>query len=1529
MTTGRSIYRIVRSILFSTIGLIAVLYLSLYVALSIPYVQDKISRMIEKELSNLVGSDVSISSIDIYPFNEAVVHGLSVKDLSGKECLKAEKVGAGIDLINLIIHRNIVITYAELLGVDTKITQARPDQPLNIQFLIDAFSSKEKYKPPTKFDLALHSIVIRNLSASFDKEWLPRGNSDKIDFNHLFIRNFNADVDIPRLSNDDYIIDLRRLSLEGPSGLSLRTLSLKAHVIPTSISVRDFILKLPNSDIRPADFSLTFPSFAEIGETLRTGDLKLVMIDSRVTPSDLAALYPPIRHLNTPYLISADISGNMENLIINELSLNSEINNFFSLYLKGTLDGMNDIRNSLSANVDALKLDCQGVEAKSILESFVTLPEKASGMLAGAGNISLEAEGNFYASTGDSKVALGLSSSVGDLTVEGEAHAIGSPVVSVNGELAASHINLGELSGRDELGIADLSVKANGRVGKGILDGEASVDIESLMYRGKNIDGISAQVSKSGKDIEANIESEYSNALLSLDGSLYLDGKNTGYRVEADISSFCPSEFGFLPEFSGYVAAGVISAEGSGNSLENITGYLRGRDLSFKGNGSRGSIALHDLDIEIEENDGIKSLSIASDFLDADIYGEFNLKTLPLEFRCLMSHVIPAFFTCPPNSEMNSIADYDITIKPCDRLLEFFNSPVRVLVPIPLKGDFNMREMTANLSLDLPFFQQGKDKLVQNTYLLVSLDGMSGRGMTEFHTIYPSKKGEAELIIDLIAAEGDLSADLSWKIEKMKGFAGTLSMSLDTDVTPFENDKSFKLRINPTTFKLSGADWTIGESLVSYADQRLVVDNFNICHEDQYIRINGVASSSTEDVIDISLSEIDLGFIFETLNINYVTFGGIATGELEAFAVFSKDPVARTRKLFVKDLSYNDCVLGDGDIRSRWINNEKEVEIKASISSDRRKVAEVDGGVWVGADSLNFRIDTDKVDVAFLKPFMAAFTSDVGGRASGWVNLYGNFSDIDLKGRVFADSISMKVDFTNVYYHGSDSVTIEPGIIEIPGFKLYDQYGNSAMLTGCVKHRYFHEPSFEFNIKDAQKLLCYDTNPGINPVWYGRIFGNGGGVIKGWPGVVSIDVEMATAEDSNFTFVVSNETKVGEYNFLSFSDKRKEASKPIVKDTVPDFVRQFQKEMEKQMDIPSVVSLNLFGTVTPDALLTIVMDPVSGDRITARGSGPMQMNYNSESDKLSMYGKYTLQEGSYNFILQDLILRDFSIRQGSSISFNGDPLQGRLDIFAAYRVNTNLSDLDESFSYDPELNRTNVPVDAILAISGEMDHPDISFDIELPTLTSDVTRKVKSIISTDDMMSRQVLYLLALNRFYTPEYMGNSGSGGELASVASSTLSSQFSRIVGQLTDKVTLAPSFRTDKGDFSDFEMDLALSSRLLDNRLLLNGNFGYRDRSSSSTTFIGDFDIEYLLSRNGNLRLKAYNHFNDQNYYLKSSLTTQGIGVAYRKNFDNFFSFLLRKKKPTPPDSDSQIPENPVALPADSIKIKTDSLPISSEP
>ncbi|MDE6632245.1 MAG: translocation/assembly module TamB, partial [Muribaculaceae bacterium] len=461
----------------------------------------------------------------------------------------------------------------------------------------------------------------------------------------------------------------------------------------------------------------------------------------------------------------------------------------------------------------------------------------------------------------------------------------------------------------------------------------------------------------------------------------------------------------------------------------------------------------------------------------------------------------------------------------------------------------------------------------------------------------------------------------------------------------------------------------------------------------------------------------------------------------------TKNLEAQTEFLRVKGLSYNGAVLGDADLASEYDVSAQKVGIYGVIRDPltRERRASVDGGVWVTRDSLSFGFDANKLNVGIMKPFVSAFCSDLYGSASGKCQLFGTFSDIDLVGDLKADTLSMKLDFTNTWYHaGNDSVFLHSGVIDIPPLTLYDDEGHQAEFSGWLRHRYFHEPVFNFRLRDAKSLLCYDTNEKINPLWYGTIYGSGHAQINGYPGQIDIEMNMTTEEGSKFYYVISDAEDVAQYSFLSFTDKRKERMQTSTVDSIPDYLLKFRKQKEEMEAVSSNVILSLKGTVTNDALVTLVMDPKAGDNITARGQGALQMDYNLANNDLRMIGTYVLDEGNYNFTLQDIIIKNFNIRKGSLIKFDGDPMNANLDIAATYRVNTNLTDLDKSFSTDKELNRTNVPVDALLFVKGPMTHPDITFDIELPTLTSDIERKVKSLVSTNDMMSRQIIYLLAL-----------------------------------------------------------------------------------------------------------------------------------------------------------------------------------------
>ena len=131
----------------------------------------------------------------------------------------------------------------------------------------------------------------------------------------------------------------------------------------------------------------------------------------------------------------------------------------------------------------------------------------------------------------------------------------------------------------------------------------------------------------------------------------------------------------------------------------------------------------------------------------------------------------------------------------------------------------------------------------------------------------------------------------------------------------------------------------------------------------------------------------------------------------------------------------------------------------------------------------------------------------------------------------------------------------------------------------------------------------------------------------------------------------------------------------------------------------------------------------------------------------------------------------------------------------------------------------------------------------------------------------------------------------------SGTISSHINSVLNTVINSKNwnFGANISTGNDGWDNAEYEGLLSGRLLNNRLLINGQFGYRDNASTAnTSFIGDFDIRYLLFPNGNLSVNVYNKTNDR-YFTKSSLNTQGIGIIMKKDFSNLKDlFGINKKK-----------------------------------
>ncbi|MDE7347980.1 MAG: translocation/assembly module TamB [Muribaculaceae bacterium] len=1537
MSLLKPLYKVFRSIVMTLIVLLVVVYLGLYVVLSVPHFQEKIKDRLCSVVSELLGGKIEIGTMSVHPFTEVILSDVTLDSPQGERCATIGKVAAGIDLWTLFSDRKIVLNYAEIIDLNVDVVQASETSPLNIQFLIDALSPDNKSKPSAIFDIRIRNIVVRNSRASLSRPWMKDDSGAEHRLAYIDISRLRMDLSIPVLRNDLYRFDVRNIQFDATPGISVRSLSTHVTFIKDTsgngndrLMVEDCKIRLPNSLLTIGDVNLSLGVISPLN----------AVVSGSLTPADLSAFIPALEVFDSPWDLNIDASLTENTIIVSDMQLDEDYSHS-SVNLRGDLSHYQK-KDSLNFTLSELNVELSPVMIGKALSIFPGIKEENKAMLESLGRISLELEGNLK--SGEVADAKGiLSTDIGNLEFSASCKEIYSTRPWLILVADADKIHLDRLLKTDKIEKVSGSLEAEIRGFDISSEGHLRFVSDECVVMGNYIRGIELDLNKDKNDVDLKFDVLSEEMTVSLEGWAQLAGSDTRIDAELSVDSFNPSDFGIKSKMADCDISAHLKTSIKGNNADNVTGKLDISDVRIKRADSR-QLNLSKLNLTVDSlhnealrdvlnSDGtmIRDIRLICDWLDARVTGRFQPSQIAKDMKDMIGSVFPTLVS--PSSSFTerhggeNDFTFDINIKGVSAPYVFFDTPVRPLIDIPIRGSIDAAHGKAALAVATPHLQQGKNKLIRDVSIMLDFDAYLGMAKVNAGLIFPAKKGDAELLADIYAVHDKVNLNLGINPTMESLVKGTvlLSASFSRIPDPFSHKGQLAVNVDilPSSIMVNDKSWVISDGGIDYSGKRISISNFLVSHEDQFVKIDGTASESADDAVYVRLNDIDLEYIFNLLNINYVSFGGMATGEVVGSRLLTKRPEARTEFLRVKALSYNGAVIGDGDLASEYDAEAKKVGIYAVVRDPltRERRASIDGGIWVTRDSLSFGFDVRKINVGVMKPFVSAFCSDLYGEASGKCKLFGTFSDIDLVGDLKADTLSMKLDFTNTWYHaGNDSVFLHEGVIEIPPLTLYDDEAHTAEFSGWLRHRYFHDPVFNFRLRDAKSLLCYNTNEKLNPLWYGTIYGSGHAQINGYPGMIDIDMNMTTEEGSKFYYVISDAEDVAQYSFLTFTDKRKQRLESTTVDSVPEYLMKFRKETEDMQTGSSNVILSLKGTVTNDALVTLVMDPRAGDNITARGQGALQMDYNLASNDLRIIGTYVLDEGNYNFTLQDIIIKNFNIRKGSLIKFDGDPMKAILDIAATYRVNTNLTDLDKSFSTDKELNRTNVPVDAVLLVDGPMTNPDITFDIQLPSLTSDVERKVKSIVSTNDMMSRQIIYLLALNRFYTPEYTGGQSNGSEWSSMASSTISSQLSNILSQMTDKLDVAPSFRSEKGDFSDMEFDLALSSRLLNNRLLINGNFGYRDRSTSNTQFVGDFDIEYLLSKNGNLRLKAYNHFNDQNYYLRSALTTQGVGVVFRRDFDRLF----RKKKKEDDRSsrdDRQAVEN-TPLSGDTVRLERDS-------
>ena len=1444
------------------------------------------SVFVAEELSDLLNTRVTIGRINIGLLNRIIIDDVLLDDQDEQEMLKVTRLSAKFDIMPFFKGK-ISISSVQLFGFNINLQKKTPDSPPNFKFVLDAFASNDTVKKDNSLDLRINSILIRRGRMAYhvlSEEETP----GKFNAKHIHLQNIIANISLKALSKDSINLGIKRLSLdEKVSGFSLKKMSLKLVANSRQTSIDNFAIELPETSLKLDTIHLIYDSLKAFDRFTEQVRFSFRTLPSQITLKDISPFLPALSHFKEPISLDMEVKGTVNQLTCSHLEITADNRQF---RLKGDV-ALQDLSHPQDAYVfgtlSELTATTRGVGflVRNLSHDYNGVPP----VLERLGNVSFRGEVSGYFT--DIVTYGQLHTDLGGVNMDLKLSSDKSKgLFAYSGAVKTTDYKLGKLLANEQLGEITFNLDVHGRHVtdrlpvvelKGLI---ASVDYSRYRYENITLDGEYKQGGFNGK-----VALDDPNGSIYLNGDVNVSSRIPTFNFQAIINKLRPHDLNLTSKYPDTEFSLKLRANFTGGSVDEMIGEINVDSLEFMS--PEKQYFMNNMNIRASKQNNENQLRLTSEFLTASVEGKFQYHTLPASILNIMRKYVPSLILPPKKPiETHNNFQFDIHIYNTDILSTIFDIPLTVYTHSTLKGYFNDPLQRLRVEGYFPRLQY-KNNFIESGMILCENPSNHIRARMRLTNL--KKKGAVNLSLDAQAKDDNISTTLNWGNSAAVTYSGQLAA-----VAKFLRTEGEKpllkamVEVKPTDIILNDTLWQIHPSQVVVDSGKVDVNNFYFSHQDRYVRINGRLSDNPQDSVKVDLKDINMGYVFDIASISDdVNFEGDATGTAYASGVFKK-PVMNTR-LFIKNFSLNQGRLGDLNIYGEWDNENRGIRLDASIKDISTTPSRVTGIIHPlkPESGLDLNIEANELNLKFLEHYMKSIANDIKGRATGKVHFYGKFKGLNLDGAVMTDA-SMNFDILNTHFAIKDTILLAPTGLTFNNIHISDMEGHSGRMNGYLHFQHFKNLNYRFEIQ-ANNMLVMNTKESTDMPFYGTVYGTGnalltGNAIQG----LDVNVAMTTNRNSIFTYINGSVASATSNQFIKFVDK---TPRRTIQDSIQiiSYYEQLQqKRQEAEEEQKTDIRLNILVDATPDATMKIIMDPVAGDYISGKGTGNIRTEFYNKGD-VKMFGSYQINQGVYKFSLQEVIRKDFVIKNGSTITFNGAPLDANLDIQASYTVNSaSLNDLipEESSSI---IQQPNVKVNCIMNLSGILVRPTIKLGIELPNERDEVQTLVRNYISTEEQMNMQILYLLGIGKFYTEDARNNQNSN-VMSSVLSSTLSGQLNNALSQVfeTNNWNIGTNLSTGDKGWTDMEVEGILSGQLLNNRLLINGNFGYRDNPMANTNFVGDFEAEWLINRSGDIRLKAYNETNDR-YYTKTNLTTQGVGIMYKKDFNKWSDLFFWNK------------------------------------
>jgi hypothetical protein len=1452
-----------------------------YAILRTSAVQTYIAHKTTSYLSNELKTDISVGGIDISWFLDVVLEDIKINDLHHKTLISASNLV--FDLGNIEIRkRHIQIKEISLEKADVNLIVYKGDSLMNMQFIVDYFSSHDTTvsAPSKPWQVGVNGLQLKQTHFLFQDQRYMQPEGIGMDFSNIDVRDINLKISEFGIARDTISGRMDRLSCKELSGLEIHEMSADIRLSPVSLQTKNLKLITNRSNLS-LNLLFRYPNFNAFNYFIDSVNMNVDINPSLLNLQDIAFFAPDLNGMDDEIHIDGLIKGPVKSLKAKNFNFAyGELTKFFGNI---SLEGLPDIKetfiqlkvkNFTTISNDLTSIRLPGKDTANLLvlpAELTTLGRiKIKGIFTGFYN-DFVSNALFTTDLGNVKTDLLLKKNIKTRLIEYDGH------------IAASQFDLGKVLDISKYA-GKLSLNAEVK-GKGLtaetIDLTIDGTVDSADFYGNNFRKTIIKGRLLNRTFNGNLKLRDELVKLNFAGLIDYSKEIPKFNFDVRIDSAMLTELHLGKRDSLSHISTIIHSNFTGDRLDDMLGSLLIDSTSYTENGKTYHMKRLLLETKMDSANS-KSLKLTSDFVDAQFTGQYTFDDFFHYLNNIFVNYLPSLkfstFAAGTAQEQDRKFNYVIDLKNTRPITDLFIPSLHLDGGTKLTGSFDSNTGLIKINGSSPLISYRNTSL-KNWFVIGSSQSNYFKLSTGCSKII---FGDSTAFgIEELAFYADVHADtvsykLTWNdLDKADHNAANIN-----GIAAFDNYPEILFKVNDAKVIINDTLWTVNnDNYIKIDTSSIVVHNFRINGNKQGMLANGAISLDPLDKLTLTFDKFNISHFDLLLNTQGVDFDGFLSGSLDVSGVY--DVPNFVTDMVIDEFCFNKEKLGDLTIKSSWDHSRDAIVLDSRIvytgNAGTTQPMIAKGFFYPNRKTSNFDIDVSvtNLKIKTLSPFFTGLFSNIKGLATGSLKLVGDMNSPELVGGVKLMRTELTVDYLNVGYSFATDFNFEKGLMWFDNVKVFDSLGNQALLSGKIYHQNFKK--WRLDIKGDAKNICgLHTTRAQNEAFYGDALGTGKLRISGPVEKLNIDVDMRSDKGTNIFLPYNSAIDASQQNFIVFINHNDTISKE------DSHLQEFQG-----------LTLKLDFDITNDANIQFFLPDQMGD-IKVKGEGTMHLGVDNNGG-FTMRGLYTMEQGVFMFTLQKVISRSLRIEQGSTITWAGDPYNAEVDLSAIYKTKVMLGGIP-ALANDPDYQGKRAQVDCVVKMKNSLMNPDLSFSFRLPSADDNTRQIVFNAIDTTNAaeMNQQMISLLVLNSFsFSTENTSVAGNLGVSSfELLSRQLSNQLSRISKDFDIGVIYTPG-----SSLSSDELQVALSTQLFNDRVLVNGSVATANNTTTQNTsqLVGDVDVEVKITPDGQLRVKAFNRSNSNLDFLSSyAAYTQGVGVFYRKEFDSFGDLFKTQRK-----------------------------------